>query len=1185
MPANIYALLVGIDRYLDPVPPLFGCVNDINAVESYLKGRVARDSFQLHLLALRDEQATREAVIAGFRQHLSQARAGDLALFYYTGHGSQEPAPPEFWHLEPDRLDETLVCWDSRQENNWDLADKELSKLIAEVAAGGPQVTIVLDCCHSGSGTRVAKLEQRAVRRAPVDQRRRPLDTFIFTPAELGAPQTSRSAETKKSKSARVELPEGRHLLLAACRDNQEAKEYYADGKSRGAFSYFLLNALHHAAPNLTARDLMKWTTALVRASVIDQMPQLEASEMEDLDRPFLGGAIAAQPSYFTVTRDEDLGWVMDGGAVHGIKGARGGETTRLALFAADAAPEALEKLSSAVAQAIVTEVLAERSKVEIEGVENLDVRAAFKAVVVGVPLPALGVCLEGSEMGVMLARHAISTSHMGQPSPYVREAGDDADFRLLAEGGQYLITRPSDGRPLVAQIKGYTEETAALAVRRLEHIARWKSVGELDNPNSRIAADAVRLTIYVDGNEVKETELRLEYTFKDGKWGRPGFTLKLKNHSDERLYCTLVSLSERYAVETGYFGAGGVWLKPRQEAWAWEGKTIRPVVIDELWEQGVTQVRDILKLIVCTAEFDPRLLKQGALDTPTSRKATLSRRSTLNRLMNRVHAREIPSEPEEDEYYDDWRTTKISVVTIRPRQFVPLAPSRDALAAASSRVALGFGVELKPHPDLKCEARLTTLTQAGSDLAGGMLLPTILREDPTRTPPLQFTAARGSDPGLSVLELVNVENRESVTPLSPLVLNVPLSLSADEHVLALGFDGEFFLPLGYAEREGKAARIKLLRLPPPLSEGRSDAEGSIKILFRKVVSQRKVVNQRRDEFDSPLLSATSLGDGGDVLYESDAARVRERVASADEIALCVHGFASDTRQMAATINACAPDQLVLAFDYANLKTPLEEMARTLKESLAGVGLGAGHGKRLRVFAHSSGGLVARQFVEREGGSSIVSELVMFGTPNGGSSWPNLQAWGSVGLGVALNNLSAVVWPVGVLSWLMEAFEKTDVASEEMRPGSEFLKRLESAAVEKDDRSGAVEKDEESAAGESVVPYTSVAGHASLIEAALKDAGGTPEGSDATSEADETRETPLFERLLGRLFTSETTDGAALSAFFREPNDMAASVASMRRLGPQQAAQTTFVEVACDHLTYFNSQDGLRVLSEIVNQR
>jgi hypothetical protein len=181
---SIYALLVGIDGYPEPVSSLQGCINDITAIEQYLRERVAKDEYQLRLQVLKNQEATRQAIVAGFRKHLCNAQAGDIAFFYYSGHGSQEQAPAEFWHLEPDRLNETLVCYDSRLEGGWDLADKELAKLIAEVSAKSPHTSIILDCCHSGSGTR-NPFQETAFRLASTDKRVRPIDSFIFKLEEL----------------------------------------------------------------------------------------------------------------------------------------------------------------------------------------------------------------------------------------------------------------------------------------------------------------------------------------------------------------------------------------------------------------------------------------------------------------------------------------------------------------------------------------------------------------------------------------------------------------------------------------------------------------------------------------------------------------------------------------------------------------------------------------------------------------------------------------------------------------------------------------------------------------------------------------------------------------------------------------------------------------------------------------
>jgi hypothetical protein len=84
MPRVIHALLVGIDDYPRPIPKLQGCVNDIDAFATYLSERVAKDTgVALHLRTLKNGEATRQAVIDTFRDHLGKAAKGDVALFYY----------------------------------------------------------------------------------------------------------------------------------------------------------------------------------------------------------------------------------------------------------------------------------------------------------------------------------------------------------------------------------------------------------------------------------------------------------------------------------------------------------------------------------------------------------------------------------------------------------------------------------------------------------------------------------------------------------------------------------------------------------------------------------------------------------------------------------------------------------------------------------------------------------------------------------------------------------------------------------------------------------------------------------------------------------------------------------------------------------------------------------------------
>lgn len=663
MTQNIYALLVGIDEY--PVKPLQGCVNDIIAIKEYLELRFDNDRYNLHLSILLNKNATRQAIIDGFHQHLCQAGSEDVAFFYYAGHGSQQETPEEFWSIEPDRLNETLVCYDSRSPGVWDLADKELAKLIAEVAEKNPHITMIMDCCHSSSGTR-GDLEPDRVeeRQIPMDMRKRPADSFLFNSTE------GRSLEANPTD---WNLPRGRHILLAACRDRETAKEYNVGGQRRGVFSYFLLDTLKKANGSLTYKDVFKRTSALVHSKVTAQSPQLEATVLDDLEQPFLGGAISPHKPYLTVSYHKDYEWVIDGGAVHGIPQPSGDETTLLALFPFNNSPEQMQELSAGIGKARVMKVMPQLSKIQISGVENLTEDMTFKAVVTSLSLPPKGVLITGEEPGVKLARAALlEIGPENQPSLYLQEVvtPENAEFKLLACNEQYLITRSGDDCPLVAQIQGYTELNALQAIERLEHITRWTNIVELSSPaTGSIQTDALQMVIYQQGQEVKDAQINLQYQQQNGEWKGPTFKVKLKNISNQELFCALLDLTDRYAVSPELLETGGVWLKPGEEAWALGGEDIYPTVPQKLWKQGITQIQDILKLIVSTAEFDATLLRQNELDLPDFPEREAGRgRGTLNRLMKRVLFRDLRAAPEEEELYDDWITNQINITTVRPK-------------------------------------------------------------------------------------------------------------------------------------------------------------------------------------------------------------------------------------------------------------------------------------------------------------------------------------------------------------------------------------------------------------------------------------------------------------------------------------------------------------------------------------
>ena len=160
--------------------------------------------------------------------------------------------------------------------------------------------------------------------------------------------------------------------------------------------------------------------------------------------------------------------WSIDAGRVHGIPAPTPGDSTILTLFAYNAAQGDFAVPARALARARVGTVLATTSQIEIiEGTADPSA-GPLEAVILHLPAPRLRARLEGAADGVRAARKALADSL------FIREPaeGEAADFRLIARGGGYLIARPDDDRPVVAQVDGLGDASARLAVGRLELIA-----------------------------------------------------------------------------------------------------------------------------------------------------------------------------------------------------------------------------------------------------------------------------------------------------------------------------------------------------------------------------------------------------------------------------------------------------------------------------------------------------------------------------------------------------------------------------------------------------------------------------------------------------------------------------------------------------------------------------------------
>jgi len=261
------ALLVGINRYPDPAHALNGCVNDVHQLRALLRQHYAFEDASLKVLL--DARATTAGIRSGLRWLVQGASAGDVLVFHYSGHGSQ--VPDRDGDERVDGLDEIICPYDL----DWDdpITDDDLYAAVRELPEGA-LLTVVLDCCHSGTGLREPERPGRRER-------------FMISPGQRACRQwsPSRNAEERRGGGESAAMPvhrlgrqaaEAGAVLIAGCRADQSSADAFIAGAYHGALTYFLCLALADAGYRVAYSRLARLVRSSLRERGFDQDPQLE---------------------------------------------------------------------------------------------------------------------------------------------------------------------------------------------------------------------------------------------------------------------------------------------------------------------------------------------------------------------------------------------------------------------------------------------------------------------------------------------------------------------------------------------------------------------------------------------------------------------------------------------------------------------------------------------------------------------------------------------------------------------------------------------------------------------------------------------------------------------------------------------------------------------------------------------
>jgi len=201
------AVVVGINDYTgidsSGSSNLGCCVADATSVVDLLQTAFGFDSSDM--VVLKDRAATRAAVMSALTNMVNAGQAGDVACFYYSGHGSIQPAAPNDPNCE--RFYES-ICTATRPF----LTDSDLFSIANRLQPSAVNFTVIADSCHSGGLDQevdaVAKYKSLSLGSDLTQRIQQFMNTWI--PAGISVPTNS---DVCKNNVSNVEVIEGGHLM------------------------------------------------------------------------------------------------------------------------------------------------------------------------------------------------------------------------------------------------------------------------------------------------------------------------------------------------------------------------------------------------------------------------------------------------------------------------------------------------------------------------------------------------------------------------------------------------------------------------------------------------------------------------------------------------------------------------------------------------------------------------------------------------------------------------------------------------------------------------------------------------------------------------------------------------------------------------------------------------------------
>lgn len=319
---NKLALIVAVGEY--PAASKIKPIASINDVK-YIKAALSRNGFEeKNIDTLINSKATKAAILNAITQLAVKAKQNDIVVIHFSCHGQQirDQRTIELGKDEDDGYDEAFLPYDAMPKYNPTgykgqnhLRDDDLYPVLLAIrkklgAAGS--LLVLLDACHSGTGTRDESFAVTRGEPVPFPDPENPMDSVI----------NLSEAEARQGFFEAVADSVSNMVVISASSPQQVNKQIVINNEELGSLSYSFYKALNDMSAGNTYELLFEKIRANMQAFIPEQIPMLEGNGLQQI---FSGKykpkaeKIYIRVGYRGSTGNEDSIFIVDRGLMDNI--------------------------------------------------------------------------------------------------------------------------------------------------------------------------------------------------------------------------------------------------------------------------------------------------------------------------------------------------------------------------------------------------------------------------------------------------------------------------------------------------------------------------------------------------------------------------------------------------------------------------------------------------------------------------------------------------------------------------------------------------------------------------------------------------------------------------------------------------------------------------------------------------